>query len=161
MEATLILVGTELLNGKMVDTNSIYMAEELNKCGIKIKSKLIVPDHLSEMISAIDYAKKSSDLVIMSGGLGPTIDDITKEAVAKYLNKKLVVDSDELEEIKEKFKKIGVKFIESNIKEVEKPFGSITFPNGAGMARAFFIEGIVCFPGVPRELYDMFPKFLE
>ena len=161
MEATLILVGTELLNGKMVDTNSIYMAEELNKCGIKIKSKLIVPDHLSEMISAIDYAKKSSDLVIMSGGLGPTIDDITKEAVAKYLNKKLVVDSDELEEIKEKFKKIGVKFIESNIKEVEKPFGSITFPNGAGMARAFFIEDIVCFPGVPRELYDMFPKFLE
>lgn len=161
MEATLILVGTELLNGKMIDTNSIYMADELNKYGIKINLKMIVPDHLEKIISAIDYAKKTSNLVIISGGLGPTIDDITKEAVAKYLNKNLVVDEEELKELKEKFIKIGVEFIESNVKEVQKPFGSITFPNGVGMARAFYIDEIVCFPGVPNELYNMFPKFLK
>ena len=161
MKAILILVGTELLNGGMVDTNSIYMADELNKYGIQIESKITVGDYIDKIIEAIDYAKKHSDLVIMSGGLGPTIDDLTKEAIAKYLGKKLVVDEDELNELKGKFKARNLAFIESNIKEVEKPEGAVTFKNGAGMAPAVYIDGIVCFPGVPIELYDMFPKFLS
>lgn len=161
MKAILILVGTELLNGGMVDTNSIYMADELNKYGIIIDSKMTVKDSIEDIINAISYAKHRSDLVIMSGGLGPTIDDLTKEAIAKYLNKKLVVDEDELFELKEKFRERGIKFIENNIREVEKPEGSVTFKNGAGMAPAVYIDGIVCFPGVPEELYDMFPKFLK
>lgn len=161
MKAILILVGTELLNGGMVDTNSIYMADELNKYGIQMESKITVGDYIDKIIEAIDYAKKHSDLVIMSGGLGPTIDDLTKEAIAKYLGKKLVVDENELNELKGKFKARNLAFIESNIKEVEKPEGAVTFKNGAGMAPAVYIDGIVCFPGVPIELYDMFPKFLS
>ncbi|WP_300357166.1 competence/damage-inducible protein A [Fusobacterium sp.] len=161
MKATLILVGTELLSGGMIDTNSLYMAEELNKYGIEIGSKITVKDKIEDIINAITYGKENSDLIIMSGGLGPTIDDITKEAVAKYLNKKLVVDEDELNELKEKFRERNLKFIEINTKEVEKPEGSVTFKNGAGMAPAVYIDGIVCFPGVPIELYDMFPKFLK
>ena len=161
MKAVLILVGTELLNGGMVDTNSIYMADELNKYGIQIDSKITVGDDIEKIIETIDYAKKHSDLVIMSGGLGPTIDDLTKEAIAKYLGKKLVIDEDELAELKEKFAAKNIAFIESNKKEVEKPEGSVTFKNGAGMAPAVYIDGIVCFPGVPVELYDMFPKFLK
>lgn len=161
MKAILILVGTELLNGGMVDTNSIYMAEELNKYGIEIESKLIVRDYIDEIIKAIDYARKNSDLIIMSGGLGPTIDDLTKDAVAKYLNKKMIVDEDELAELKAKFEERKIAFIPNNIKEVEKPEGAVSFKNGAGMAPAVYIDGIVCFPGVPVELYDMFPKFLS
>ncbi|WP_300393018.1 competence/damage-inducible protein A [Fusobacterium sp.] len=161
MKATLILVGTELLSGGMIDTNSLYMAEELNKYGIEIGSKITVKDKIEDIINAITYGKENSDLIIMSGGLGPTIDDITKEAIAKYLNKKLVVDQDELNELKEKFRERNLKFIEINTKEVEKPEGSVTFKNGAGMAPAVYIDGIVCFPGVPIELYDMFPKFLK
>ena len=87
MKAVLILVGTELLNGGMVDTNSIYMAEQLNKYGIEIESKITVGDDIDEIIKSIDYGKRNSDLVIMSGGLGPTIDDLTKDAIAKYLGK--------------------------------------------------------------------------
>lgn len=161
MKATLILVGTELLSGGMIDTNSLYMTEELNKYGIEIGSKITVKDKIEDIINAITYGKENSDLIIMSGGLGPTIDDITKEAVAKYLNKKLVVDEDEFNELKEKFRERNLKFIEINTKEVEKPEGSVTFKNGAGMAPAVYIDGIVCFPGVPIELYDMFPKFLK
>lgn len=161
MKATLILVGTELLSGGMIDTNSLYMAEELNKYGIEIGSKITVKDKIEDIINAITYGKENSDLIIMSGGLGPTIDDITKEAIAKYLNKKLVVDEDELNELKEKFRERNLKFIEINTKEVEKLEGAITFKNGAGMAPAMYIDGIVCFPGVPIELYDMFPKFLK
>lgn len=161
MKAILILVGTELLNGGMIDTNSIYMAEELNKYGIEIESKFVVGDYIEDIKKAIDYARKNSDLIIMSGGLGPTIDDLTKNAVAEYLNKKLIVDEDELNELKEKFEDRNLKFVANNIREVEKPEGSVTFKNGAGMAPAVYIDGIVCFPGVPVELYDMFPKFLS
>ena len=161
MKAILILVGTELLSGGMVDTNSIYMAEELNKYGIEIETKMVVKDSIEDIIKAIDYGKKNGDLIITSGGLGPTIDDITKEAVAKYLGKKLIVDEDELLELKEKFREHNIEFLDMNVKEVEKPEGAVTFKNGAGMAPAVYIDDIVSFPGVPVELFDMFPKFLK
>lgn len=161
MKAMLILVGTELLNGGMIDTNSIYMAEELNKYGIEIYFKMTVKDSIPDIINAIEFGRKNCDLIITSGGLGPTIDDITKEAVAEYLGKKLIVDEDELLELKEKFRERDIKFLDINVKEVEKPEGSVTFKNGAGMAPAVYIDRIVSFPGVPVELYDMFPKFLK
>lgn len=161
MKAVLILVGTELLNGGMVDTNSIYMAEQLNKYGIEIESKITVGDDIDEIIKSIDYGKRNSDLVIMSGGLGPTIDDLTKDAIAKYLGKKLIVKEEDLEELKRKFKERRFNFIPNNIKQIERTEGSVFIENGAGMAPAMYDEGIVCFPGVPVELYDMFPKFLK
>lgn len=161
MKAILILVGTELLNGGMVDTNSIYMAEELNKYGIEIESKITVGDDIDEIVKVIDYAGKNVDLIIMSGGLGPTIDDLTKDAIAKYLGKKLIVEEKDLIELKRKFEERRFKFIPNNIKQIEKMEGSVIFENGAGMAPAVYTDGIVCFPGVPVELYDMFPKFLK
>lgn len=161
MECSLILVGTELLNGVMVDTNSLYMANELNKYGVKITRKFVVGDREEDMLKTLEFAKKTSDLVIMSGGLGPTDDDLTKSVIAKFLNKKLIVESEELEEIKEKFKKANIEFLRKNHKEVEKPEGAISIKNDVGMAPAIYIDGIAAFPGVPKELYNMFPKFLE
>lgn len=161
MKAGLILVGTELLNGGMLDTNSLYIAEELNKYGIEIEFKVTIRDFMDEIIKTIDYGKRNVDLIIMSGGLGPTIDDITKEAIAKYLDRPLIVEENELSELKEKFQRARLNFIGTNVKEVEKPKGAITFRNDAGMAPAVYIEGIAAFPGVPKELYDMLPKFLK
>lgn len=161
MRCTLILVGTELLNGGTLDTNSIFMAEELNKVGIKIDFKLTVGDSLEKIERALEFAKKTSELVILSGGLGPTDDDLTKEAIGKFLNKKIIVEEDELEELKEKFKKLNIQFLGKNYKEVEKPEGAVSIKNDVGMAPAFFVDGIAAFPGVPKELYNMFPKFLK
>lgn len=161
MKVGVILVGTELLNGGMVDTNSLYIAEELNKYGMEMEFKIVVRDFKNEIYRAIDYCKKHVDLIIMSGGLGPTLDDITKEVIAEYVKKPLVVDEDELEELKEKFERAGLKFKKLNVKEVEKPKGAITFKNDVGMAPAVYIDDIVAFPGVPRELYNMLPKFLS
>ena len=161
MRCTLILVGTELLNGATLDTNSVFMAEELNKVGIKIDFKLTVGDSLEKIEKALVFAKKTSDLVILSGGLGATDDDLTKEAIRKFLNKKFIIDDGELEELKEKFKKLNIQFLDKNHKEVEKPEGAISIKNDVGMAPAFYIDGIAAFPGVPRELYNMFPKFLK
>lgn len=161
MKVGVILVGTELLNGGMLDTNSLYIAEELNKHGLEMKFKITVRDFRDEIYSAIDYCKKNVDLIIISGGLGPTLDDITKEVIAEYVKKPLIVDDDELEELKEKFEKAGLKFKTLNVKEVEKPKGAITFKNDVGMAPAVYIDDIVAFPGVPKELYNMLPKFLD
>ena len=161
MKAAIILVGTELLNGGMVDTNSIYIAEQLNKYGIEIEFKTTVRDIESEIFKTIDYCKKNVDLIIMSGGLGPTLDDITKEVIGKYLNRPLIVEDEELKVLQEKFKFHGIEFKKMNLKEVEKPQGAISFSNDVGMAPAIYIDGIAAFPGVPRELYNMFPKFLE
>lgn len=161
MKVGVILVGTELLNGGMIDTNSIYIAEQLNKYGMEMEFKIVVRDFKDEIYRAIDYCKKNVDLIIMSGGLGPTLDDITKEVIAEYIKKPLIIDEDELEELKEKFIKGGYKFTEINKREVEKPQGSVTFKNDVGMAPAIYIDDIAAFPGVPRELYNMLPKFLD
>jgi nicotinamide-nucleotide amidase len=161
MNASIILVGTELLNGGMIDTNSIYIAEQLNKYGVNLVGKYVVGDEINEIIDTIKFAKEKSELVILSGGLGPTIDDLTKVAIAKYLGKDMIVDEEELMELKEKFKNRKIEFLNNNVKEVEKPIGAISFKNDVGMAPAIYIEGIAAFPGVPKELYNMFPKFLE
>lgn len=160
MKAGIFLVGTELLNGATVDTNSIYIAEELNKYGIEIEFKMTVRDVMDEIVKALKYAKKNVDLVILTGGLGPTDDDITKEAMAKFLKKKLVVDEKEKKELLKKYKSYKNPN-KTNFKEVEKPEGAISFKNDVGMAPAVYIDGMVAFPGFPNELKNMFPKFLK
>ena len=160
MKAGIFLVGTELLNGATIDTNSIYIAEELNKYGIEIEFKMTVRDVMSEITKALTYAKKNVDLVILTGGLGPTDDDITKEAMAKFLKKKLVIDEKEKKELLKKYKSYKNPN-KTNFKEVEKPEGAISFKNDVGMAPAVYVDGLVAFPGFPNELKNMFPKFLK
>ena len=160
MKAGIFLVGTELLNGATIDTNSIYIAEELNKYGIEIEFKMTVRDVMDEIVKALKYAKKNVDLVILTGGLGPTDDDITKEAMAKFLKKKLVVDEKEKQELLKKYKSYKNPN-KTNFKEVEKPEGAISFKNDVGMAPAVYVDGLVAFPGFPNELKNMFPKFLK
>ena len=160
MKAGIFLVGTELLNGATIDTNSIYIAEELNKYGIEIEFKMTVRDVMDEIVKALKYAKKNVDLVILTGGLGPTDDDITKEAMAKFLKKKLIIDEKEKAELLKKYKSYG-NLNKTNFKEVEKPEGAISFKNDVGMAPAVYIDGLVAFPGFPNELKNMFPKFLK
>ncbi|RRD26135.1 CinA family nicotinamide mononucleotide deamidase-related protein [Fusobacterium canifelinum] len=160
MKAGIFLVGTELLNGATIDTNSIYIAEELNKYGIEIEFKMTVRDVMDEIIKALKYAKKNVDLVILTGGLGPTDDDITKEAMAKFLKKKLVADEKEKKELLKKYKAYKNPN-KTNFKEVEKPEGAVSFKNDVGMAPAVYVDGLVAFPGFPNELKNMFPKFLK
>lgn len=161
MKAACILVGTELLNGAMADTNSLYMAEELNKVGIELPYKMVVRDVKEEIISALEFFRPRVDVILVSGGLGPTLDDITKEAIADFLKKSLVVDEEELQVLREKFLFRNLPSQNMSPKEVEKPEGSITFENHVGMAPAIYVDGIAAFPGVPRELYHLFPKFLS
>ncbi|OQY10547.1 MAG: competence/damage-inducible protein A [Fusobacteriia bacterium 4572_132] len=161
MRCHIILIGTELLNGMMIDTNSSYMAEKLNECGIEIIGKSIVGDDIEEIVLALEYARKNSDFIIVSGGLGPTIDDITRDAIAKYLDKELILDEKEYMKIKGKFKKANLNFPERNIRQAMLPEGAKIVENKAGAAPAFLIDDIAVFPGVPEEVYETFPKFLD
>ena len=161
MKAYIVLVGTELLNGAMLDTNSIYMAEELNKVGIEIVGKAFVPDKEKSIKDIIAYGEKMSDIIILSGGLGPTEDDLTKEAISSYLNIPLVVDEWHREEMKRKFGERNIQVLSKNIKEVMVVHGSTVFQNEPGIAPSFFIKKIAAFPGVPAELKNMFPKFVK
>jgi len=161
VNVTIILIGTELLSGMTLDTNSIFMAEELNKYGLEINHKLIVGDNIEDIVDAIRYGSLKSDLVILSGGLGPTMDDLTKLAISNFLNVKLVVDKIDYEELKKKYESHGLILEDKNLSEAEKPEGSITIPNDVGMCKGIYIGKIAAFPGVPRELYNIFPKFLK
>ncbi|MGB6127331.1 MAG: CinA family nicotinamide mononucleotide deamidase-related protein [Psychrilyobacter sp.] len=161
MDATIILVGTELLNGMTVDTNSIYIAEELNKYGIEIKHKLVVGDNIKDIVEAIQYGNLRSDLIILSGGLGPTMDDLTKLAISEFLNLDLVVDKEDYIDLKEKYDFYNLILEDKNLREAEKPCGSQTIINDVGMCKGIYIDKIAAFPGVPRELYNLFPKFLK
>lgn len=160
MKAYLILVGSELLNGAMVDTNSIYMAEKLNEAGISVRGKMMVHDNIDEIIEAINFANGISDLVILSGGLGPTVDDLTKEAISAFLKKKLVIDEFHKLQMEKRFFERGIEVLSKNLKEVSVIDGSEVFNNEPGIAPAFSIEKIAAFPGVPIELKNMFPKYI-
>lgn len=160
MKCTILLIGSELLNGMMVDTNSIFIAEILNKYGIEIVNKIVVGDKIDDIVNSIKYAKNNSQLIIASGGLGPTIDDITREAVAKALNKELLYEETRFNEMKIKYKN-SFNITKNNERQFMFPEGSIIIENEKGSAPGFIVDDIACFPGVPFELHDMFPKFIS
>ena len=162
MKAGLILVGTELLNGGMLDTNSLYIAEELNKYGIEIEFKVTIRDFMDEIIKTIDYGKRNVDLIIMSGGLGPTIDDITKEVVAEYHSEKLVKVDKYYDILAKRYKQMNAEVPAGGIKEVSILENSRLLENEVGIAPGFLYEKdnkiTIVMPGPPREMTVMLDK---
>lgn len=159
MKCVIITIGSELLNGKMVDTNSVYMAEELNKYGIEIAAKIVAGDTIDDILNAIEFADKTADLIITTGGLGPTIDDLTRDAISKYTGKELVLYKDEFTKLKERFILYNYVMPERNIRQVMFPAGSYIIENKKGTAAPFITGKIAAFPGVPEELKDSFPRY--
>jgi len=159
IESEIITIGTEILIGQILDTNSKYLAQKLLDIGIRVRHKTSVGDRLEDIVSAIEIAIGRTDLVITTGGLGPTIDDLTREAIAKSAGVKLEFREELFGQIKEVFDRIGYKMTENNRKQAFIPEGSIPIPNRIGTAPGFIkeIKGVpvICLPGVPRELRYM------
>ena len=103
MIASIVTVGDELLNGQTIDTNSAWLGEQLNKIGVTLTLKLSVGDTEEDIIAGMTYASRKSDIILMTGGLGPTKDDITKIAIAKYLGDEMVFSAPTYERIKNIF----------------------------------------------------------
>ncbi len=156
MNAEIITSGTELLLGETVDTNSAYIARALRDIGVNLYFKTSVGDNVERMALALRQALARADVVITTGGLGPTVDDVTREAVAAATGRKLVLNPQCLAHMEALFARWGRTVSENNRRQVYLPEGSIPILNPVGTAPGFIVETeqgtIISLPGVPREM---------
>lgn len=163
MSAEIIAVGTEILLGDIVNTNAQYISKELAKLGIDVYFQSVVGDNPHRLEDTVYKAFERADIVITTGGLGPTRDDITKEICGKYFGKPFVKDEKAYEMLEAFFTKIGKEMTENNIKQVMVPEGCKVMYNHNGTAPGIIMEGkgktLIMLPGPPRELKPMFEEY--
>jgi len=165
MRAEIIATGTELLSGGIQETNSVYLSEELILLGLETAFKTIVGDSEKDMEEALRVALGRTDAVIITGGLGPTEDDITRKVVSKITKKRLVLNEDALRDIRSRFTKRGREYPNTNDRQALIPAGAKLIPNSTGTAPGFLIDEagafIAVLPGVPLEMQTMFKEELK
>ncbi|MBA2250948.1 MAG: CinA family nicotinamide mononucleotide deamidase-related protein [Chitinophagaceae bacterium] len=164
VEASIITIGDELLIGQVVDTNSAWIAQELNKAGIFVKRRVSVGDSWEEIWKALDEESRHANIILITGGLGPTSDDITKPLLCKYFNAQMVVNKAALENVKYLFETIFKRPVtDVNLKQAEVPDVCTVIQNKRGSAPGMWFEkngndGEIIFismPGVPHEMKGM------
>lgn len=162
--ACIIAVGNELLNGQRVDTNSSWIQMQLLGLGIQTVGVRIVPDETEQIITAFQEASALADILIITGGLGPTDDDLTRDALAEYLDKPLELREDLLHEIEQYFGRRGLKMASPNLAQAYFPAGARPLLNSRGTAPGIFVEQeeklYFCLPGVPYEMKTMFEDYV-
>lgn len=165
MKAEIICIGTELLLGQTLDTNATYLARELAELGIDLYHKSTVGDNLGRMTAVLKQAWERADLLILSGGLGPTQDDLTREAVAQLIGEELDFNETAWEQVVRYFQKSGRPVVESNRRQALFPPSGQVIPNPIGTAPALWVEKaghiIVALPGVPRELIKIWEESIR
>ncbi|AEV68100.1 competence/damage-inducible protein A [Acetivibrio clariflavus] len=159
MDAEILAVGTELLMGQIANTNAQYISQRLNDIGINVYYHSVVGDNPVRLKSALELALKRSDVVIMTGGLGPTQDDLTKETVSEIMGKKLVLHDESLKRIENYFKRLNRPLTKNNIKQAYLPEDCLVIKNDNGTAPGCIIEKenkiVVMLPGPPSEMRPM------
>jgi len=169
IQATIITIGDELLIGQVIDTNSAWMAQELNKAGIPVKRRVAVGDVWDEIWNALNEESKQADIILITGGLGPTADDITKPLLCKYFGGKLIVDEGARQNVVNIFSRLNRPMIERNLLQAEVPDVCTVIQNKRGTAPGMWFERphpsspegeekktvFVSMPGVPHEMKGM------
>lgn len=164
MKAEIISIGSEILRGQITDTNANFISKKLVKLGIDLEHISVVSDNPESLLSTLKLTLQRSDLIITTGGLGPTEDDITYQAIARALNLKLIKYPEAEENLKRILKKINKIISPSNLKQVYLPEGAKIIINQYGTAPAMILEKdnkIICsFPGVPHEMKNLIKENL-
>src|SRR5882672_4861026 len=164
LTAEIIAIGSELLAPDRTDTNSLWLTEKLNSVGIEVKLKTIVGDDDARLEEAIKDAVRRSKVVITTGGLGPTEDDITRKVAARALGRRLLLDEKVLEWIRGRFESLGRKMPERNSRQAMVIDGAEVLDNPNGSAPGLFLEhektALALLPGPPREMRPMFENFV-
>ncbi|HET6957929.1 MAG TPA: competence/damage-inducible protein A [Vicinamibacterales bacterium] len=159
MKACILAVGSEMLTPFRVDTNSLFITERLNTIGYDVRLKAVVADEVHELARVVEGALAWADLIVITGGLGPTEDDITREAVALVLELPLDEDASIVERLRDRFAKRGMTMPEINRRQAMVPRGAEVLPNANGTAPGLWLErdgrAIVLLPGPPREMKPM------
>lgn len=156
-EAIIVTIGDELLIGQVIDTNSSWMAQQLNAAGILVKKRISIGDSETEIVATLTLTNKEADIVLITGGLGPTSDDITKQVLCKYFKGKMITDQFALENVKHLFTNIYKKPVsEVNLRQADVPDVCTVIQNTRGSAPGmiFHSEGtiFISMPGVPYEM---------
>lgn len=156
IQASIITIGDELLIGQVIDTNSAWMAQELNKAGIRVARRVAVGDVWNEIWTALDEEQKKSDIILITGGLGPTADDITKPLLCEYFDGKLIINEDARQNVVNIFTKLNRPIVERNLKQAEVPDTCTVLQNKRGTAPGMWFNKnekvFVSLPGVPHEM---------
>ncbi len=156
ISAEIITTGTELLLGEIVDTNAVWIAQRLRDAGVNLFYKTTVGDNEARVRGVLELGLSRSDVLIVTGGLGPTVDDITRQAIADTAGRKLVVDAGALETLKERFARFGVRMTDNNVQQAMIPEDAEIILNPVGTAPGFIVNTgngiIIAIPGVPREM---------
>lgn len=164
MKAEIITVGTELLIGSILNTNAKFLSERLIDLGVDVIRQVSVADDMNSIIKELNISMNEADLIFLCGGLGPTNDDLTREALAKFLNKKIYIDKDAKEKLVLRFEKINKKMTDNNIKQVSLIEGSKKLDNNWGLALGevndYNGKKIFLFPGPPKEFEPMVDAYL-
>ena len=164
MKAEIITVGTELLIGSILNTNAKFLSERLIDLGVDVVRQVSVADDMNSIIKELNISMNEADLIFLCGGLGPTNDDLTREALAKFLNKKIYIDKDAKEKLVLRFEKINKKMTDNNIKQVSLIEGFKKLDNNWGLALGEVNEyngkKIFLFPGPPKEFEPMVDAYL-
>ncbi|MGB7760278.1 MAG: competence/damage-inducible protein A [Bryobacteraceae bacterium] len=162
MNAEIIAAGSELLTAERVDTNSLYLTAELNNLGVEVTAKAVIGDDRDRLAEAVRAALRRSPIVILSGGLGPTEDDVTREAVALALDRKLVFHPEIDAQIEARFARMKRKMVEVNRRQAFVIEGADALPNDRGTAPGQWVEEsggvVILLPGPPHELKAMFER---
>jgi nicotinamide-nucleotide amidase len=167
--AEILAVGTELLMGQTANTNAQYISARLPDVGIGVYYHSVVGDNPERLKEALTLALSRCDLVVMTGGLGPTKDDLTKETVAEVMKRRLVTDQESLDKLRSIFNRLNTPITANNLKQADMPDGSIIIRNNNGTAPGCIIEEqdkiVIMLPGPPSEMKPMFEEtvvpFLE
>ena len=165
MKAEIIAIGSELLTPDRLDTNSLFLTEQLNRLGIEVVRKLVVGDQRGQIRDAFREALGRAELVISIGGLGPTEDDLTREALAELLGRRLILNEAILLGIQARFRRLGRQMPEINQRQAMVPEGAIVLENTQGTAPGLWLETdgriVILLPGPPQELKPMFTQEVE
>src|SRR5499433_4199318 len=140
MRACILAIGSEMLTPFRVDTNSLFVTERLNAIGYDVRLKAVVADDVEELARVIESALTWADLIVITGGLGPTEDDVTRDAVARVLGTPLDVDESIVDRIRDRFAKRGMTMPEINRRQAMVPRGAVVLPNANGTAPGLWIE---------------------
>jgi len=159
LKAEIVTTGTEILLGEIVDTNATWIAQQLREAGINLYFKTTVGDNEARIRTVLELGMSRSDVILVSGGLGPTVDDVTRQAIANATGRSLFLHAGALQTLQARFDRFGVQMTENNKIQVYFPQGAILVENAVGTAPGFIVETerstVIAMPGVPREMKQM------